>query len=113
MEDNNKSRLSLGEEKQFSKYYRQYSMRKESMEGPMTQNTLQKKLDVLKKMKEDEKKEFEGQLEKINLELAEIKVKKVNLEYENDALRVKYNNFIKSVTNQCKKNGITLNINSS
>ncbi len=113
IEDNNKSRLSLGEEKQFSKYYRQYSMRKESMEGPMTQNTLQKKLDVLKKMKEDEKKEFETQLEKINLELAEIKVKKVNLEYENDALRVKYNNFIKSVTNQCKKNGITLNINSS
>ena len=113
IEDCNKGRLSLGEEKQFSKYYRQYSVRKESIEGPMTQNTLQKKLDALKKMKEDEKKEFEAQLEKINLELAEIKVKKVNLEYENDALRVKYNNFIKSVTNQCKKNGITLNINSS
>ena len=32
------------------------------MEGLMTQNTLQKKLDVLKKMKEDEKKEFEVQL---------------------------------------------------
>ena len=73
------------------------------MEGLMTQNTLQKKLDVLKKMKEDEKKEFEAQLEKINLELAEIKVKKVNLEYESDTQRVKYNNFIKSVTNQCKK----------
>ena len=47
------------------------------------------------------------------MELAEIKLKNVNLEYECDSLRIKYNNFIKSITNQCKKNGIKLNINYS
>ena len=90
-----------------------FRKRKETLEGKMNQINFEKKLNALMKMKADEKKDFEAQIEKINLELAELKLKNVDLEYENDSLRIKYRNFIKTVTNECKKNGIKLNVNAS
>ena len=50
-------------------------------------------------------------MEKINLELAELKLKNVELQFENDCLRVEYNNFIKLINDECKKNGIKLIVN--
>ena len=90
-----------------------FRKRKETLEGKMNQINFEKKLNALMKMKADEKKDFEAQIEKINLELAELKLKNVDLEYENDSLRIKYRNLIKTVTNQCKKKGIKLNVNSA
>jgi hypothetical protein len=90
-----------------------FRKRKETLEGKMNQINFEKKLNALMKMKADEKKDFEAQIEKINLELAELKLKNVDLEYENDSLRIKYRNFIKTVTNECKKKGIKLNVNSA
>ena len=114
LEEYKKGRLSIGDKKDLRMFHRQYSMaRKESVEERLNEKTFEKKLNVLKKLKDDEKKDFEARIEKINMELAEIKLKNVNLEYECDSLRIKYNNFIKSITNQCKKNGIKLNINYS
>ena len=88
-----------------------FRKRKETLEGKMNQINFEKKLNALMKMKADEKKDFETQIEKINLELAELKLKNVDLEYENDSLRIKYRNFIKTITNECKKKGIKLNVN--
>ena len=85
--------------------------KKDTLEEKMNQMNYEKKINVLKKMKDDEKKDLEKQIEKINLELAEIKLKTVDLAYENDALRIKYKNLIKTVTNECKKKGVKLNIN--
>jgi prefoldin subunit 5 len=114
LEECKKGRLSIGDKKDLRMFHRQYSMaRKESVEERLNEKTFEKKLNVLKKLKDEEKKDFEARIEKINMELAEIKLKNVNLEYECDSLRMKYNNFIKSITSQCKKNGITLNINYS
>ena len=85
--------------------------KKDTLEEKMIQMNYEKKINVLKKMKDDEKKDLEKQMEKINLELAELKLKNVDLAYENDALHIKYKNLIKTVTNECKKKGIKLNIN--
>ena len=85
--------------------------KKDTLEEKMIQMNYEKKINVLKKMKDDEKKDLEKQMEKINLELAGLKLKNVDLAYENDALHIKYKNLIKTVTNECKKKGIKLNIN--
>jgi chromosome segregation ATPase len=88
-----------------------FRKRKETLEGKMNQINFEKKLNALMKMKADEKKDFEAQIEKINLELAELKLKNVDLAYENDILHIKYKNLIKTVTDECKKKGIKININ--
>ena len=67
-------------------------------------------MNALKIIKEEEKKDFEEQLNKIMLEVATLKVKNLNLEYKNDELMIRYKNLIKSITNQCKKKGLKLNI---
>ena len=98
---------------QLSQTQRHLRPRRETLEGKMNKINFEKRLNALMKMKNDEKKDFEDQIEKINLELAELKLKNVDLEYENDALRIKYRNFIKTVTNECRKKGIKLNVSSS
>ena len=71
----------------------------------------EKQLAALKKIKEDEKKDFEEQIDKISMELAILKVKYSNHQFESDSLLLKYKNTIKSIANQCKKKGIKLSIN--
>ena len=81
------------------------------LENEIEKINLEKQLNALKKMKDDEKKDYEEQLEKIKLELAMLKVKNLNQTYEMESLLVKYRNTIKSIASQCKKKGIKLVIN--
>ncbi len=123
IEDGQKGKMTEVEERdmgirkrgltQLSQTQRHLRPRRETLEGKMNKINFEKRLNALMKMKNDEKKDFEDQIEKINLELAELKLKNVDLEYENDALRIKYRNFIKTVTNECRKKGIKLNVSSS
>ena len=81
------------------------------LENEIEKINLENQLNALKKMKDDEKKDYEEQLEKIKLELAMLKVKNLNQTYEMESLLVKYRNTIKSIASQCKKKGIKLVIN--
>jgi chromosome segregation ATPase len=71
----------------------------------------EKQLVALKKIKEDEKKDYEEQIDKISMELAMLKINYSNYQFESDSLLLKYKNTIKSISNQCKKKGIKLSIN--
>ena len=81
------------------------------LENNMEKIQFEKQLNALKKIKDDEKKDYEEQIDKIKFELAAIKVKNSNQQYEAESLLVKYRNTIKSIANQCKKKGIKLSIN--
>ena len=72
---------------------------------------LQKQIDMLKKLKEDEKKDYDAQIDKIKIDMEAIKVKFWNKQYEEDVLLMKYKNTIKAIANQCKLKGIKLSIN--
>ena len=96
----------------FTLQKRTFTMRTQSCEiQNQNQLGLRKQFESLKEMKEEEKKDFEKQIEKLKMEIAELKVKNVNLQYDIDSQRVKFRNMVKNITNQCKKKGITLNIN--
>ena len=84
--------------------------RKYSRETQMSQLNFKKQLNALKKIKEEEKKDLEDRIENIYLEVADLKYKNLNLQYINDELKIKYKNMIKSVTSQCNKKGIKLNL---
>ena len=81
------------------------------LENNMEKMQFVKQLNALKKIKEDEKKDFEEQIDKIKFELAMLKVKNLNQQYESESLLIKYRNTIKSIASQCKKKGIKLSIN--
>ena len=68
----------------------------------------QKQLNALKKIKEEEQKNYEDRINKNQIELARLKVKTLNLEYKYDELNVKYKNLIKAITEECNKKGIKL-----
>ena len=84
--------------------------RKYSRETQMSQLNFKKQLNALKKIKEEEKKDLEDRIDNIYLEVADLKYKNLNLQYINDELKIKYKNMIKSVTSQCNKKGIKLNL---
>ena len=72
---------------------------------------LQKNIEMLKKLKEDEKKYYEAQIEKIKIDMSMLKVKFLNKQYEDDTLLLKYKNTIKAISTQCKIKGIKLSLN--
>ena len=114
MEQLQKGKVTVEEESFFTQRRRRLTQsrkKKDTLEGKMEELNFEKKLNALMKMKADEKKDYEAQIEKINLELAELKLKNVDLRFENDCLRVEYNNFIKTVADECKKRGIKLIVN--
>ena len=76
----------------------------------MNQINFEKQLNALKKIKNEEKKNYEEKIEKMDLEIANLKFKYLNLEYKNEELNLKYKNMIKSIVNQCSKKGIKLNL---
>ena len=82
-----------------------------SHEAQINQLNFQKQLNALKKVKEEEKNDFDERINKMYKEVADLKVKNLNLTFTIDALKIKYKNMIKSVTNQCNKKGIKLNFN--
>ena len=85
--------------------------KKTIVEKKMDNLKFEKQLNALKKMKEDERKDYEEQIEKLKFELAELKIQALNKQYETDSLLVKYRNAIRAISNQCKKKGIKLKIN--
>ena len=74
-------------------------------------NLLQKQIDMLKQLKEEEKKDYETKIEKIKIDLEMLKVKFLNKKIEDDNIILKYKNIIKSISNQCKAKGIKLSMN--
>ena len=72
---------------------------------------LQKNYDRLKQLREDDKKNYEDQIEKLKLDIVTIKVKFLNKQYEDEKLLLKYKNTIKSIANQCKIKGIKFSLN--
>ena len=68
----------------------------------------QKQLNALKKIKDEEQKNYEERINKNQIEMARLKVKTLNLEYKYDELNVKYKNLLKAITEECKKKGIKL-----
>lgn len=81
------------------------------LEKNMDTLKFEKQMNALKKVKDDEKAYFEKEIERLNLELAEMKINTLNKQYENDSLLAKYKNCMKSISSQCKKKGIKLIIN--
>ena len=72
---------------------------------------LEKQIDTLKQIKEDEKKNYIEEIDKLKSDIAIWKVKCLNQELENETLMVKYKNRIKSVYEICTKKGIKFNLN--
>ena len=72
---------------------------------------LEKQIDTLKQIKEDEKKNYVEEIDKLKSDIAVWKVKCLNQELENETLLVKYKNRIKSVYDICTKKGIKFNLN--
>lgn len=72
---------------------------------------LEKQIDTLKQIKEDEKKNFIEEIDKLKSDIAVWKVKCLNQELENETLLVKYKNRIKSIYEICQKKGIKFNLN--
>ena len=85
--------------------------KKTIVEKKMDNLKFEKQLNALKKMKEDERKDYEEQIEKLKFELAELKIQALNKQYETDSLLVKYRNAIRAISNECKKKGIKLKVN--
>ena len=81
------------------------------LEKNMDSIKFEKQLNALKKVKNDEKDYFEKEIERLNFELAEMKINTLNKQYETDSLLAKYKNCIRSISSQCKKKGIKLKIN--
>ena len=71
---------------------------------------LEKQIEFLTAMKENDKKRFQEQIDKLNLEIANQKVKIATQAFETDSLIVKYRKILHRVVDECKKKGITINI---
>jgi len=72
---------------------------------------LEKEIDTLKQSKEDERKKYNEEIDKLKSDIASWKVKCLNQELENETLLVKYKNRVKNVYELCKKKGIKFNVN--
>ena len=69
------------------------------------------KIDSLQKLMEEQKKDYEQQIEKIRIDMAKMRANFWNENYEKELLLLKYKNTIKAIANQCKLKGIKLSIN--
>ena len=69
----------------------------------------EKQIEALRKMKEDEKKKLLDEMDKLKGDIAVLKIKYLNQNYENETLIIKYKNIIKTINQECKKRGIKLN----
>ena len=74
------------------------------------ENSLQKQIDKLKKLRKEEKKDYQSLIGKLKLDTKVMIVKLLNKQTESDNLLLKYKKIFKSISNQCKAKGIKLNI---
>ena len=70
----------------------------------------EKQIETLKIMKENEKKLFSDEIDKLKGDLAILKVKYLNQNLENETMIIKYKNIIKTIYQECNKRGIKLNL---
>ena len=73
--------------------------------------TLKKKVEMLIKLNEEIKKDYEAQIEKMKRDMKFMQVKYLNQHYEDDIVLCKYRNTIKAIAQQCKLKGIKLSLN--
>ena len=66
---------------------------------------------MMKKIREEEKKNYQTQIDKIKQDMEIMKLKFVNKQMDCDNLLLKYKNIFKSISNQCKAKGIKLSVN--
>ena len=71
---------------------------------------LKREIDMLKQMKDNDNKYFQDQIEKLQTDLANERVKALTQNLENEQLIINYRNIINTVKIQCKKQGIALNM---
>ena len=71
--------------------------------------SIEKQLDTLKQINEDEKSRYMDEIDKLNGDIAVMKVKYMNQQLDNEMMIAKYRNILKSITEQCNKIGIKLN----
>ena len=71
---------------------------------------LQKKIDLLTKMKDEAKKSYEEQIAKLQMDLAKKNFEFVNFQANKETEIIMYRNAITSIKNQCKSRGIILDI---
>ena len=69
----------------------------------------EKQIDTMKKIKENEKKIFLDEIDKLKGDMAVLKVKYLNQNLENETSIVKYKNIIKTIYRECNKRGIKFN----
>ena len=74
-------------------------------------NLLQQNYDRLKKLIEEEKKEHEKQIENIQIDFANKKIRYLNDINDKDVLLAKYKNTFNSIIEQCKLKKIKLSVN--
>ena len=84
--------------------------KKKSLGKSIDSIKFEKQLNALKMVKDDEKNYFEKEIEKLNLELAEIKLKALDKQFQTDYLLMKYKKIISSISSQCQKKGINIKI---
>ena len=71
---------------------------------------LEKQIEVLKRIQEEQKKSLTDEIEKLNVDLAGWKVKCLNQQYENESIILKYRNLIQSINKEIKKKGIKISV---
>ena len=74
-------------------------------------NPIEQQVDSCTQLEKNEKKLYLDKIDKLNGDIASLKVKFLNKELENEILIAKYVNIIKSINNQCTENGFILNFN--
>ena len=76
---------------------------------------LDKKEEIIKLKENEIIKEKEdvniNEIEKLNDEITKLKVKYLNMEFENESKIVKYKNILKNIEAQCKKVGVKIDFN--
>ena len=72
---------------------------------------LKQRYDELKKLKEEQQKEHEEKIEKMKIDLSNIKAIFFNKQLEDEIIIAKYKNTFNSIASQCKLKGIKLSFN--
>ena len=107
--DSNKKEKNVGAFRRVQTLSRKELSKSTSIEKE--KNLLQKQIDMMKKIREEEKKNYQTQIDKIKQDMEIMKLKFVNKQMDCDNLLLKYKNIFKSISNQCKAKGIKLSVN--
>ena len=82
-----------------------------SFELKKEKKILKQKYEELKKLKEEQQKEYEKEIEKMTIDLSNVKAIFFNKQLEDEVIIDKYKNMFNSIASQCKLKGIKLSFN--